>query len=766
VSRLPFASCSTRYSRISRVLRHLLISVVIALACPALPSVAQVPFDDAIQVVAGESHSCALRANGTVWCWGDNAYGRLGDGTTTSRQSGVQVQNLINAVEITAGAIHNCALTSLGSVVCWGGNHFGQLGDGTTTSRSLPTTVVGLTSGVTSLSAGRHHSCAVVSGIAKCWGNNTYGVLGDGTTTSRRTPTDVIGLGSNVASISAGNNHTCALDAARRLLCWGYNSDGQLGDGSTENRLTPVFTNGLDPGVLSMSTGSNRSCAVSGDGLMHCWGNNASGQIGDGTTTDRTSPAQVIGIEDVSLITLGSDHTCATSAAGTFCWGANEYGRLGDGSTSQRNSPTPVLGENSDVIAIAAGGRHSCLVAADHRVRCWGDGRVGQLGDDVVYQFASPTPVTGLDADMVDIASGAGHSCALSNTGEVRCWGSNVWGQLGDGTLENRTTPVAVNGLPSGVLTVTAGALHTCAVLNGGAAYCWGNDSSGQLGGGNSGAWRTTPSPVLGLESNVADLYAGYAHTCARMTDNSVYCWGNNQGGQLGDGTYEYRSSPVAVVGLDEGAVTLAVGSLHSCALTTLGSVKCWGENWRGELGDGSTTARPVATPVIGLSAAAIAIAAGDGHTCATLSNGAVMCWGSNEYGQIGDGNISMMPVVSPTNVAGLAVADWELTAGNWHTCAYSSAGTFCWGLGGEGQLGYGGFGTYLTPVGVSAPSFVAQSMSAGYQHTCAITSGGEVNCWGSNYSGEAGLGRRSFRSLPLDAVFTVSSPVFSNGFE
>lgn len=743
-----------------------LIGVVLGVSSLAPPVAAQVPFDDAVQVANGAEHSCALRGNGTVWCWGRNIYGQLGDGTTTSRNGGVQVLNLIDAVEIAVGAIHSCARTSLGAVFCWGGNFFGRLGDGTTINRSVPTAVLGMSSGATSISAGRNHTCAVLSGAAKCWGANSSGALGDGTTTDRLIPTEALGLTSGIAKVSAGAYHSCALSDGGGLLCWGGNNHGQLGDGTTTGRLTPLAVSGLGSGVAMVSAGASHSCAALNDGSMRCWGKNNVGQIGDGTTTNRLAPVPISGIQDVSAIAAGANHTCAISQAAPYCWGENQFGQLGDGGTSQRNTPAPVFGETAGSLSITAGETHSCHVAADGRVRCWGSGKFGQLGDDLIHQPTTPTSVAGLPPDVVSVGAGGSHSCALTLSGDIHCWGGNVYGQLGDGTRQDQLTPVAVTGLPESASTLAVGQSHTCAVTASGAAYCWGDGSRGQLGNGYWTAWQTAPTQVLGLNSGVSSVSAGFLHSCALMSSGAVYCWGTNSAGMLGDGTTVNQPSPVAVAGLAEGAVAIALGGVHTCALTTLGGVKCWGANWMGQLGDGTTTDRYVPTQVSGLASGVVAIAAGESHTCATLDNGSVMCWGSNEYAQMGYGYSGIYPVMTPGMVTGLATANWKISAGYWHTCVSADIGTFCWGRGSDGQLGHGSFGSGLTPVSVSPPLLATASISAGYTHTCATTDGGEVSCWGGNYSGQTGIGIRSINTLPSDALFTVPETVFADSFE
>jgi len=358
--------------------------------------------------------------------------------------------------QVAAGGLHTCAVTTAGGVKCWGYNGTRQLGDGTTASKSTPVDVVGLGSGVAAITAGWGHTCALsTAGGVKCWGSNGYGQLGDGTSghgTSKTTPVAVSGLGSGVAAIAAGSVHTCALTTAGGVKCWGHNSVGQLGDGSTTNKSTPVDVLGLGSGVTAIAAADNHTCALTTAGGVKCWGVNHSGQLGDGTTTDKRTPVDVVGLgSGVAAIAAGKVHTCALSTAGGVkCWGRNRSGQLGDGTTANKSTPVAVVGLGSGVVAIAAGGDgHTCALTTAGGVKCWGANYSGQLGDGRITQtppFGKPTPVAvvGLGSGVAAIDAGGVHTCALSTAGGVKCWGSNGSGQLGDGTTTNRYTPVDV----------------------------------------------------------------------------------------------------------------------------------------------------------------------------------------------------------------------------------------------------------------------------------------------------------------------------------
>ena len=363
-------------------------------------------------------------------------------GTVEFMAAGVSLTGVSAQVE--AGGFHSCALTAAGQAFCWGNNR-GQLGDGTAPDRYVPTAVAG---GLTfaALSAGDGATCGLTpTGAAYCWGFNSGGQLGDGTTTDRFSPTPVAG-GVTFAALSAGNNgaggHTCGVTTSGAAYCWGHNGNGQLGDGTTTDRLVPTPVAG---GVTfaALSAGGQHTCGVTPSGAAYCWGFNGAGGLGDGTTTQRLVPTLVAGGVTFAALSAGEAHTCGvTQTSAAYCWGFNASGELGDGTTTSRLVPTPV-GAGLSFVALSAGFGYTCGVTTTGTPLCWGFNGRGELGDGTTTERHIPTLVAG-GLSFAAASAGTGHTCGVTTSGVVYCWGLNGNGQVGDGTTTNRLVPTAV----------------------------------------------------------------------------------------------------------------------------------------------------------------------------------------------------------------------------------------------------------------------------------------------------------------------------------
>jgi len=357
----------------------------------------------------------------------------------------------------------------------------------------------------------------------------------------------------------------------------------------------------------------------------------------------------------------------------------------------------------------------------------------------------------------VAIAGGGYHTCMLFGDQTVRCAGHNNFGQLGNGAFTDSSTLVAAGGLTTGV-SVGAGIEHSCALLADGTARCWGTNFVGQLGDGTVGGGSAVPKAVQGLSAAIALAVGGY-HNCALLADHTVRCWGRNQDGQLGNGNNTTDAgTPQTVLGLS-GVGALGNGGYHSCALMTDGTARCWGRNDRGQLGDGTSTSSSTPVVVSGLSNA-VSLSGGLYHTCALLGDGTVQCWGQNDNGQIGN----TLPFSStPVTVSGIANAI-ALSSGVFHSCALFADGTAkCWGSNSNGQLGNGTTANSSSPVSVTGLSGAINITAAGL-HTCAIMPDRSARCWGANMYGQLGHGTTADEWTPVGVngtglTWTSSNP-------
>jgi alpha-tubulin suppressor-like RCC1 family protein len=351
--------------------------------------------------------------------------------------------------------------------------------------------------------------------------------------------------------VSAGITHTCGVTAADRAYCWGGNSEGQLGDGTTTDRRKPrAVAGGLR--FRFVSAGNQYTCGLTTNDRAYCWGSNIWGTLGEGSdVASRPTPVEVAGGRRYRQLRAGHTHACAvTLAEVTFCWGDNAYGQLGIGFASSTTAPVRVKTGGLVFRQVFAGGWHTCGLTAEKRVWCWGRNDFGQLGDGARGIGLSPLAVAGGHA-FTQLSAGLIHTCGVTTAGVAYCWGRGFRGALGDGTQSDRLAPVPVaGGLHfSGV---SAGNSHTCGVTLANAAYCWGSNGWGQLGDGTysgENGLRTTPGAVVGGLKFARLSGMNGAHTCGVTLADRAYCWGDNSRGQLGDGTRMLRTTPVPVGG-------------------------------------------------------------------------------------------------------------------------------------------------------------------------------------------------------------------------
>ena len=549
------------------------------------------------------------------------------------------------------------------------------------------------------------------------------------------------------ASVAAGDGHTCALTSSNSLKCWGSNAVGQLGIGTLLDQPAPTLVTGINNTATAVVTGARHTCALINDGGVRCWGDNTQGQLGNNSADNQPAPVVVMGLAAPAIaLAAGGNHTCAVLNTGALlCWGDNAHGQVNATPGPSALIPAPVANLSEPAISVAAGIDHTCALLQSGAVQCWGDDTFGQLGNGPAPSATSPVAVVNLAPNVLVLAAGAWHTCAATTTGVLQCWGRNGNGQLGDGSIIQQPQPISV-ATPANGSTPTAlslGRQHTCLIDAAGSVYCWGDNSSGQLGNAT-----TTDSPlpqkVSALAGIAQDIAAGSRHTCALLGDGSLSCWGRNYNGQLGDGEIGRYPLPLDVSGLTNNVDALVTASNTTCARIAgaARSARCWGSNAFGQVGDGTRVDRNAPITVTGLGSGVILLSSDGGHSCATTAS-QVLCWGNNSNGQLGDGsNIDRLTPVAVSGISGAAVR--SIVIGDLHTCVLLFEGKVkCWGNNAYGQLGDGSTTDRNTPVEVKSLGGYPTSVTAGSTHSCARMQVGFVKCWGNNAFGQLGDGTR-----------------------
>jgi alpha-tubulin suppressor-like RCC1 family protein len=740
------------------------------------------------QIKAGASHTVLLRADGTIWTVGSNSADQLGDGSGTSRRTTpVQVGNAANWVAIAAGDQHNLALKADGSLWAWGANLHGQLGDGTKLNQSTPVRV-GTANDWKAVAAGGASSFALkANGTLWAWGANDLGQLGNGDPAAApgdvTAPVQVLNHGTSIyTAIAAGGKHVLALQADGSLWAWGSNQYGQIAQdpADTASHSTPVQV-GLDNDWRVIVAGGFHSVALKANGTMWAWGRSNNGQLGTGVTdgVPHITPVQVGTDTDWTAISAGHLHTLAVKRSGSlWAWGGNSSGQLGDGTITDRNIPIQLTtpSEINNIVAVTAGALHSLALKANGEIHAWGANDSGQLGDGTTVGSYYPFQVGSDVTSWVGVEPGGDFTVARRSNGTLWTWGGNTGGQLGDNTFTDRLVP-AVVGTASNWISQASGWNHTVALQADGTLWTWGDNTSGQLGDG-TGVNNPTPKPITATQpasaaNNWTAVAAGDFHTLALRADGTLWAWGDNSSGQLGDGTVVNRSIPRQVVTKNPGSfdnnwIAIAAGGSHSLGLQADGTLWAWGDNSSGQLGDasfGTSVGIPnqvvnFTPPTPAFNSSWVAIAAGLGHSLALQANGTLWAWGSNLSGQLGNGNATDQP--APAQVLNPGATPYvAVTSGDSYSAARQADGSlWSWGNDTSGQLGNGATDPdplhpvpHATPTRENTAASDWAAVGSGASHTMALKAGGTLWAWGNNARGQLGDGTTVSRNVPTPLV-------------
>jgi alpha-tubulin suppressor-like RCC1 family protein len=694
-------------------------------------------------------------SDGSLWTWGDNYFGYLGDGTTTSRSSpGTTAGGGTNWKQVSGNYRQTAAIKTDGTLWTCGYNGKGELGDGTTTDRSSPGTTAGGGTNWKQVSAGYNHTAAIkTDGTLWTCGYNLQGQLGDGTTTDLSSPGTTAGGGTNWKQVDCGAGYTAAIKTDGTLWTWGANSSGQLGDGTTSNRSSPGTTAGGGTNWKQVSAGELHTAAIKTDGTLWGWGLNDSGQLGIDPFKYRGSPVTTArGGNDWAQVSCGYRNSAGITVYGElWVWGCYS----GSGSLDYVFSPVTVAGGGTNWAQVSCGDDHTAAIKTDGTLWTWGVNTSGKLGDGTTTSRLSPGTTAGGGTNWAQVSTAYGfYTAAIKTDGTLWTWGANDYGQLGDGTTTSRRSPGTTAGGGTNWAQVSCGYNHTAAIKTDGTLWTWGVNTSGKLGDGTTTS-RSSPGTTAGGGTNWAQVSCGVDHTAAIKTDGTLWTWGRNDYGQLGDGTTTSRSSPGTTAGGGTNWAQVSFVSDGTIAIKTDGTLWTWGYD-----PDNSSHWSPVTTfggdtdwdqVSIGFTTGGY-VAPGDVPGAAAIkTDGTLWIWGDNSiYGRLGIGE-TVLSLLSPATAFG-GGTNWKQVdcGGGAHTAAIKTDGTL-WSCGynGSGQLGDGTTTMRSSPVTTAGGGTNWKQVEGGDDHTAAIKTDGTLWTWGYNYYGQLGDGTTTDRSSP-----------------
>ncbi len=642
-------------------------------------------------VAVGAEHSCGIKTDGTMHCWGVGTNGRRGDNATSATQSTPVAVVVTGSVpdtwtSVAAGAAHTCGIGTDNTAWCWGAGGSGRRGDNTTSASSVPL-AVDVTATIPdtwlSISAGDSHTCGIgTDATLWCWGSGGNGRRGDSSTASSNIPDAVTVTGSipdTWKQVSAGGSHTCGIGANDTAWCWGLGDSGQRGDGTqTQNRTSPIAVSGGGTWKYIAASNNNHTCGIRNDDTTECWGINSNGALGEGTTSYRYSPTTISDGGTWSRLSGGAEFTCGIKLDGSLtCWGEPSYGQLGRGSAFF--TARHVAG-GQKWKKVVAGYKHLCAIRSDDTMWCWGPNGYGELGDGTTTPSSNPVQVSG-GGTWKDVDTAGQHTCGIKSDDTLWCWGSNSSYELGI-TGGNSSTPVQVtNG--GTWKKVAAGGAHSCGIKSDDTLWCWGLQAQGRLGD-NVSTYTATHIPVTVSGGGTWKAVSlGSSHSCAIRSDDNILCWGDNVNNfQVGDDTAIDRAVPTAIY---NGGTwnALAIGDAQSCGVRSDDTLWCWGDNNEGQLGLGDNSDRDRPTQVSG-GGSWLSGDSGWYHSCAIRSDSSLRCTGLNTVYQLNDGTVTSRNVPTTTTISGtwlkVATGDWQTCGIKTDSASATTGSLICWG--------------------------------------------------------------------------------------
>ena len=708
---------------------------------------------DALNFSTGSCNSAAVKSDGTLWLWGGGGYGRLGNDSTITRSS--PVQTISGGTNWSSVSVHSTSagIKTDGTLWLWGHGYSGLLGNNSYGRRSSPVQTVSGGTNWKQVGTTEDHIAAIkTDGTLWLWGNGYYGVIGNNSTINRSSPVQTVSATTNWRSISVSIGSTAAIKTDGTLWLWGCGGVGRLGNNSTINRSSPVQTVSATTNWQQVSSGLSTAAAVKSDGTLWMWGGGYFGELGNNSIVDRSSPVQTVSATtDWKQVSAANSFAAAVKTDGTlWIWGARYDKRY--------SSPIQTIsgGTNwNSVSAVSEANNHVLATKTDGTLWGWGDNFSGQLGIDLSKEVSNLQI-----ADLGDILLEKEYLLDVypSLIPQVKqpalwMWGINSTGRLGNSSTIDRSSPVqTVAGGTNWKCIAIGNSYSAAATKTDGTLWLWGCDINGQLGN-NSTITQSSPVQTISATTNWSQASISTIHSAAIKTDGTLWLWGVGTSGQLANNAITNRSSPTQTISATTNWLQVSLGrDSLSAAIKTDGTLWLWGIAGTGQLGNNSTINRSSPTQTVSATTNWKIVGAGGLHAAAIKTDGTLWSWGGGNQGQLG--NNSSINQSSPVQTVS-ATTDWkQVSAGRYHTVATKTNGTlWMWGSGAAGRLGDGSTISRSSPVQTISGGTNWKFISAGTNGTSAIKTDGTLWIWGNGGNGQIGNNSSINQSSPVQTV-------------